>query len=66
MRYEDFLAAPTETAAELARFCGLSDTSAATATVAHVDASRAFAHRQSAELRAFAERHAARLAVFGY
>jgi hypothetical protein len=66
IRYEDFLEAPTQTAAELARFCGLRDTTAATATVAHVDASRAFAHRHSAELREFAERHADRLAVFGY
>jgi len=66
LRYEDFLQNPTGTAADLARFCGLSDTSAATAAVAHVDASRAFAYRSSDELRAFAEREAGRLAAFGY
>lgn len=66
LRYEDFLAAPVESIEELARFCGLEDTSRAAEAVAHVNASRAFAHRRSDELRAFAALHADRLAAFGY
>lgn len=66
LRYEDFLASPTDTIVDLARFCGLTDTSVAAAAVAHVDDSRAFAYRRSPELVAFAEQHADRLARFGY
>ncbi|MFP3901997.1 MAG: sulfotransferase [Acidimicrobiia bacterium] len=66
LRYEDFLAAPAESTAALARFCGLEDVSRAADAVARVDASRAFAHRRSQDLRAFAERNAGRLGAFGY
>jgi len=66
VRYEDFLASPAQTITDLARFCGLDDASKATAAVAHVDASRAFAHRESPELRAFAEQNAGRLQGLGY
>jgi hypothetical protein len=66
LRYEDFLASPRQSISALARFCGLGDTSKATAVVAHVDASRAFAYRESPELLAFAEQNADRLRTLGY
>jgi hypothetical protein len=66
LRYEDFLASPAQCIDDLAEFCGLDDTSKAVAAVAHVDADRAFAYRESPELRAFAEQNADRLGARGY
>ena len=66
LKYEDFLKAPTERITELATFCDVRDTSVAADAVRHVDASRAFAYRESTELRAFAETKADELAEFGY
>ena len=66
LKYEDFLKAPTERITELATFCEVRDVSVATNAVRHVDASRAFAYRDSAELRAFAETRDDELAEFGY
>ena len=66
LRYEDFLDDPTSTTSALAEFCGLPDAGAARRTVADVKPDRAFAHRRTPELLDFAQKHADRLATFGY
>jgi hypothetical protein len=66
IRYEDFLASPTRSIADLAEFCDLGDTAKAIAAVSHLDASRAYAYRKDPELRAFAEQNDDRLRPFAY
>lgn len=67
VRYEDFLANPTEGLARAAKFCGLEVSDARIAEVAgDAQLDRAFAYRRSPALLEFAESCAERLAVRGY
>jgi len=67
IRYEDFLANAGESLGKLAEFCELAPTADAVAALAsRVRADRAFAHRKSPALAAFASRNAERLAAHGY
>ena len=67
VRYEDMLDDPVEVLSRLSTFCGISDARERISTLAEsVRPNRAFAYRQSTELRAFATANSERLRVFGY
>jgi len=67
LKYEEFLDQPQQHLERLLEFCG----TAATAegldrAIAGIRRERAYAHKASAELKAFAQQKAAQLAAFGY
>lgn len=67
VKYEDFLAEPTETLMRLAAFCGVtSDHAAVEMAASRVKTERAYAYRRNPELRAFADQVAKRLVVQSY
>lgn len=67
VKYEDFLAKPHGTLNNLIEFVGLDvDDMAIQMVVEQVESRRAYAYRESAELRSFAERVAERLKIYGY
>jgi len=67
VKYEDFLAEPTQTLMQLAAFCGVtSDKAAVELAAGRVKIERAYAYRRDPELQAFADQVAQRLVTNSY